>query len=625
MQEPHTTSSKPRRRPGRGKRHQQEFTEGFQESDTIMNDSQPMTSRSRAQNKGRNEGRHMQARAFSTSNTLRNAGSSAQAQVQAQVGTSGVMEALSSNPAPTDTPLFSDLAKDNLIHPVVLQTISQDLKFQHMTPVQAATIYPLLKDQCDILAQAKTGTGKTLAFLLPAIQRMIRREDEGDKRLKGKISLLVISPTRELAMQIVKEARSLLQRLDQFKVCIAIGGTNKEREEKTISQGCDILVATPGRLNDHLTTNGSPVIKSLQTLDTLVLDEADRLLDMGFIEPIKKIIRCLPPRTSRKRQGMLFSATVPEHVKKVAELALTEDFRTISTIAKGEVSTHDRVPQQLIVVPNFSDLVAGLFGAIRRERELAGPDVFKAIVFAPTAYLVEFYAQTLQQYPGLPTIDTLHSRMSQSKRTKITGDFHQAKSHLLFATDVIARGMDFPSVTNVFQIGIPTDKESYVHRLGRTARAGAEGRGTFIVTSHETWFPNRVLKSIQFEETQPDLGAHKDIQRLAQNLDPSLHEKTYQAWLGYYKPLNKQMGWDPVRLVQEANELALNGLGAAEVPSIKKSVVGKMGLKGTKGLNIRPDDPKSKREKTDGEGNWGAQEAKRPRTNGGWHASGRNF
>ncbi|KAI1103381.1 DEAD-domain-containing protein [Jackrogersella minutella] len=528
----------------------------------------------------------------------------------AQDTTSSISEAPPRISVPLGTPKFSELAKDNLVDPVLLQTISQDLKFDHMTDVQAATIYPLLKERCDVLAQAKTGTGKTVAFLLPAIQKLIHRRSN----LNGNISLLVISPTRELAMQIAQETRSLLQRFPKFNVCVAIGGTNKDMEEKRILKGCDILIGTPGRLYDHLNGENGAVASRIQNLETLVLDEADRLLDMGFLDSLKKIVQCLPDKQICKRQGMLFSATIAPHVKKVAELVLSHGYKFISTIAEGEQNTHERVPQQLIVVPTFSDMAAGLVGEIRQELAGIGPDVFKAIVFAPTARLVDFYVEILRRFPGLPPAIGLHSRITQSKRGKVTEQFRQSKSCILVATDVVARGMDFPSVTNVLQAGIPSDKESYIHRLGRTARAGAEGRGTFIITSHETFFSSATLKDFTFEERSPDLSTRQDVSQIAQRLDPDIQAKAYQAWLGYYKTYVKSLRWDSARLVREANEYAMNGLGTPEVPSLQKSTVSKMGLKGVKGLVIAPPAPKHER----GGGNsgfWGgdAQESKRPR------------
>ncbi|KAI0189864.1 ATP-dependent RNA helicase MSS116 [Astrocystis sublimbata] len=511
----------------------------------------------------------------------------------------------SSNPAPAQDPVvvaapstdppssaeekFSDLSHGGLVHPTLLRTIAEDLKFEHMTPVQAATLRPILTDRSDILAQAKTGTGKTVAFLLPALQRLVTRQVQPGSA----VSLLVVTPTRELALQIAAEANALLQRLPQYKVCIAIGGTNKDTEERRILKGCDILIGTPGRLFDHLGGDESPITPKLQQLDTLVLDEADRLLDMGFLPSLKQIVGCLPNRAVKPRQGMLFSATVPEYVQKVSGLVLSKEYKYISTIQKGDTNTHERVPQQLIVVPEFSDVAAALLGAVRQELSEVGAETFKAIVFAPTAAHVNFYAELLEQFPSMPPILFLHSRMSQSKRTGVTEKYRKARNGIMIATDVIARGMDFPAVTNVFQVGIPSDKESYVHRLGRTARAGAEGRGSFIISSHESWFPKWELKGITFNEYPADLTARDDVKRLTVQMENQT--KTYQAWLGYYKSYLKRMGWDNVRLVAEANKYALQGLGAAEVPGLEKNIVGKMGLRGVQGLNViqnRPREPR---------------------------------
>ncbi|KAI0973632.1 ATP-dependent RNA helicase MSS116 [Xylaria arbuscula] len=479
----------------------------------------------------------------------------------------------------SDSPKFSSLREDRLVHPTLLLTIAEDLKFEHMTPVQAATLRPILEGS-DILAQAKTGTGKTVAFLLPALQNLVSR----NIRPGSAVSLLVITPTRELALQIATEAEALLQRLPQYKVCTAIGGTKKDVEERRILRGCDILIGTPGRLYDHLGGDESPVVEKLQQLDTLVLDEADRLLDMGFLASLKQIVGCLPNKAVKPRQGMLFSATVPEYVQKVSGLVLSKEYKYISTIQQGEVSTHERVPQQLITVPDFSDVAAALLGALRQEQREVGAETFKAIVFAPTAAQVNFYTEVLQQFPDMPSILSLHSRMTQSKRTNVTEQYRQARSGIMIATDVIARGMDFPAVTNVFQVGIPSDKESYVHRLGRTARAGAEGRGTFIISAHEAWFPKWELKGIAFNEHPADLTAEDEIKKITVQMESQ--GRTYQAWLGFYKSYLKRMGWDNVRLVAEANKFAVEGLGAAEVPSLEKSTVGKMGLRGVKGLSV---------------------------------------
>ncbi|KAI1171065.1 ATP-dependent RNA helicase MSS116 [Nemania sp. FL0916] len=490
-------------------------------------------------------------------------------------------------PVSPDEQKFSDLQEGGLIHPTLLRTITEDLKYEHMTPVQAATIRPILSERSDILAQAKTGTGKTVAFLLPALQNLVNRNTKPGSA----VSLLVITPTRELALQIATEAKALMQRLPQYRICTAIGGTNKDTEEKRILKGCDILIGTPGRLYDHIGGESGLVAERLQQLDTLVLDEADRLLDMGFLASLKQIIQCLPSKAVKPRQSMLFSATVPEYVEKVSGLVLSKEYKYISTIQKGEVNTHERVPQQLITVPDFSDMAAALLGALRQEQREVGAETFKAIVFAPAAGLVNFYAEVLQPFSDVGPILQLHSRMTQSRRTNVTEQYRRAQRGIMIATDVIARGMDFPAVTNVFQVGIPSDKESYVHRLGRTARAGAEGRGTFIVTAHETWFPKWELKAITFNEHPADLTARDHIKRVAEQIENP--EKTYQAFLGFYNSFLKRMGWDKETLVAEANKFALEGLGAAEIPSLEKTTVGKMGLRGVKGLSVIPNRPRN--------------------------------
>lgn len=478
---------------------------------------------------------------------------------------------------PNNSMRFCELGDANLLHPILLQTLTQDLKFDHMMPVQEATLKPLLEKRVDCLAQAKTGTGKTVAFLLPAIQTLINR-----KRKAGGISLLVMTPTRELAMQIAKEASKLLGRLPQYKVSFAIGGTNKDSEERKILQGCDILIATPGRLYDHL--SNSDVVHAFRNLDTLVLDEADRLLDMGFMNALKDIIKCLPDKRTSERQGMLFSATIAPHVEKFAHLVLDENYEFISTISATDTQTHQRVPQLLTIVPNVADIIPAMVNSVLSERDMVGIDTFKTIVFTPTAAIADLYAHVLSQVPGLPKVSRLHSRVSQAQRTKITEEFRSSTAAVMVATDVIARGMDFPGVTTVFQIGLPMDKESYIHRLGRTARAGAEGRSVFIVSEAESFFPTWTLKDITFQSAHVNLDNRAKVLKLAENYEDK--GKAYQGWLGYYKAHMKAMKWTENDLVAQANAFALDGMLCDEIPELEKTVVGKMGLKHARGLNV---------------------------------------
>ena len=480
--------------------------------------------------------------------------------------------------ATQDTPRFADLGKQQIVDPILLETITQDLKFDHMMPVQAATLHELLQNKIDCLAQARTGTGKTIAFLLPAIQNMINSR----RGNRAGISTLILTPTRELAIQIQKEAEALLQRLSQFKVAIAIGGTNKNTEYRNIANGCDILVATPGRLIDHM--SDSAFLQQFRAVQTLVLDEADRMLDMGFLPSIKQIVNNLPQKAAVPRQSMLFSATFDRQIQDVSRQFLNNDYKFISTIPKGEANTHERVPQFLVEVPEMSDLAPALLATIRAEQAENPSAAFKAIVFAPTAALADFYGHILDNTNGMPKVSVLHSRKSQSTRTRLTEDFKQASNAIVVATDVIARGMDFPRVTHIIQVGMPSDKESYIHRIGRTARAEADGRGVLILTRHEKWFLYQ-MKDIQFQALPTPISYNRaDVQAQIRTLDNP--GKVYQAWLGYYKTSTKPMNWTTTELVEQANTFARDGLGCPEVPGILRKTVGMMGLKGVPGLNI---------------------------------------
>ena len=448
------------------------------------------------------------------------------------------------------------------LDPVLLKTITHDLGFDDMTPVQAASIDPILKGG-DCLVQAKTGTGKTLAFLIPAIQKMMPVKNNG-------VKILVITPTRELAQQILKEAENLTANTN-FKTRLAIGGTNKTTEWSKIERGCDILVATPGRLLDHLAD--SDLGDRLQALQTLVLDEGDRLLDMGFLPDLKRICSSLPV----DRQGLLFSATMPDHVEKVTKTVLKAHHEFISTVPKGEI-IHDRVPQTLIEVPTFSDTAPALLALMNTIIPT------KTIIFAPTAALADWYSSLI---PSL----VLHSRHSQSKRTTITNQFKEMSSGVLVATDIIARGLDFPDITHVIQVGVPADRESYIHRLGRTARAGKDGSGILLLTGHETWFSTHILKDIKFDRLELDINGYRDkVTPISAKEGRGDGEQQYQSWLGYYKNHLKAMRWDTAELVRQGNEFATHGL-KVEIPSLQRKTVGKMGLKGVPGLKVRPNDP----------------------------------
>ena len=447
-------------------------------------------------------------------------------------------------------------------------------------PIQAATIRDLLQHRIDCLGQAKTGTGKTLAFLVPAIQTLLSSR----RPRASPISTLVIAPTRELVLQIAQEARSLTQRLPQCRVGVAIGGTNKNTEAARLRGGCEILVATPGRLLDHM--QEEYLTSQFNALQTLVLDEADRMLDIGFLPDLKKIISHLPSKSITPRQSMLFSATITDDIRKVATLALNRDYKFTSTIDPEETNTHERVPQELIITPSISLLAPAMIAVAKRESYEAKP--FKAIIFAPTAAQADLYGILLDQVAGLPPTSIMHSRKSQSVRTRTSDAFRKATSAICVATDVIARGMDFPGVTHVLQVGLPSDREAYIHRIGRTGRAGAEGRGILILSAAEKFFP-RIVRGVQFQE-YPTLAYNvSDIEPIMPDLET--RRKAYSALLGFYKSHLKALQWSTTELVQQANAFALEGMQCPEVPGLQKKTIGMMNLRGVPGLVVQPNEP----------------------------------
>lgn len=314
------------------------------------------------------------------------------------------------------------------------------------TPVQEKAI-PLLLAGKDVIAQAQTGTGKTLAFLLPILEK-------ADSRVEH-VQALILTPTRELALQITTEAKKLLAQLDDIHVLAVYGGQDVERQMKKLRGKKQIVIATPGRLLDHLRRGTI----ELSTVSMLVLDEADQMLHMGFLPEVEEIIGC----TSGDRQTMLFSATMPAQVRSLAKRYMRnpEDVRvqgkqiTLKDIRQIAVETTDRAKQS----------------ALRELIEQQRP--FMAVIFCRTKRRASALNAALQGYGYLS--DELHGDLSQAKREDVMKRFREARLQLLVATDVAARGLDVEGVTHVFNYDIPHDVESYIHRIGRTGRAGEQG------------------------------------------------------------------------------------------------------------------------------------------------------
>lgn len=425
-----------------------------------------------------------------------------------------------------------------------------------------------------------------MAFLLPALHSLLT----SPPLPRGQVAILVLSPTRELALQIAKECALVTALIAPRLEChTAYGGTNKERELKAFAAGdAKVVVATPGRLNDIL--SDPAVAQRFSRLRTLVLDEADAMLDAGFLVAINDILRRLPPK-AQGWQGMCFSATVPKKIEAVLPKVLLPNYIRLSTIDPDETPTIDRVPQHSIIVPSNQEIYTTLYALLQKEHELS-PDNFKVIVFGATANGVALMAALLS---GLfssntsPQIFQLQSRLSQNVRTRTTNEFKEASSGIMLASDVIGRGMDFPNVGLVVQVGLPSNGDQYVHRVGRTARAGNEGRAVILLTQRESFFL-AVNKRLPITPYSPDLTSaaqaqFSSIESAFDQVDEVAKAKAYQAWLGFHKTFTKQLRLSNDGLVEQANEYAAS-MGCPEPPMIDKRVVGKMGLRGVKGLNV---------------------------------------
>ncbi|KAL1830340.1 hypothetical protein ACET3Z_008752 [Daucus carota] len=452
----------------------------------------------------------------------------------------------------------------------------KDAGYEKMTVVQAATLPVILKGK-DVLAKARTGTGKTVAFLLPSIELVTKSPPVGHDQKRPPIIVLVICPTRELASQAAAEANKLLKYHPSIGVQVVIGGTRLGLEQKRMQTNpCQILVATPGRLKDHI-ENTAGFATRLMGVKALVLDEADHLLDMGFRKDIERIIAAVP----KQRQTLLFSATVPQEVRQICHVALKRDHEYIDTV-KGSEETHAQVTQTHLVAA--MDQHFPLLYALLKEH-IADDVDYKVLVFCTTAMVTRLVADLLGELKL--NVREIHSRKPQSYRTRVSDEFRKSKGLILVTSDVSARGVDYPDVTLVIQVGIPADKEQYIHRLGRTGRKGKGGLGILLLAPWEEYFLSTIrdlpISKASLPSVDPD--TKRKVEKALSHVEMKNKEAAYQAWLGYYNSV-KSVGKDKYRLVELANEFS-RCMGLDNPPAVSKLVLGKMGLRNIPGLRSK--------------------------------------
>jgi len=339
------------------------------------------------------------------------------------------------------------------LHPSLLSGL-QASGFTRCTPIQALTL-PIALTGRDVAGQAQTGTGKTGAFLVAVLNRLLTRPAVADRKLTDPRAI-IIAPTRELAIQIDKDFRAI-GRDTGLRSALIYGGVDYDKQRDLLRAGCDLIVATPGRLIDYLKQH----VFSFNAIEAVVLDEADRMFDLGFIKDIRFLFRRMPPR--EQRQSMLFSATLSH---RVLELAYEHMNSPEKLTVEADNVTADRV-RQVVYFPAKEEKQPLLINLLSRI------DAHRSIVFVNTKMAAEKVTRSLERQ-GF-TVATLSGDVPQAKRERLLGKFQRGEIEVLVATDVAARGLHIPDVSHVFNYDLPHDPEDYVHRIGRTARLGAEG------------------------------------------------------------------------------------------------------------------------------------------------------
>jgi ATP-dependent RNA helicase RhlB len=349
---------------------------------------------------------------------------------------------------------LSQLTFDSLQIPESVKRGIAELGFTRCTPIQAQTLPEALAGH-DVAGQAQTGTGKTAAFLVALFNRLLT-EPSSDRRPKSAPRAIVIAPTRELAVQIHSDAEGI-GKYTGLKLAIVFGGVDYEKQRRSLEEGVDVLIGTPGRIIDYFKQH----VFELRHIQVAVMDEADRMFDLGFIKDIRFILRRLPHPTLRL--NMMFSATLSH---RVLELAYEHMNNPVLIRIEPDKMTVDRV-RQVLYFPSTEEKIPLLMGLLRRI------DARRTMVFVNTRRIAEVLERTLTANGFVA--QAISGDVPQNKRLKMMRDFHDGEVAVLIATDVASRGLHIPEVSHVFNFDLPNDAEDYVHRIGRTARAGAEG------------------------------------------------------------------------------------------------------------------------------------------------------
>ncbi len=417
--------------------------------------------------------------------------------------------------ASTDKILFSSLALDPLI-----QRAIDEMGYTEPTPIQAQAIPHAIAGR-DLMAMAQTGTGKTAAFSLPILQRLLPQANTSASPARHPIRALILAPTRELAIQ-VGESVTAYSKHVPLRSTVVYGGTDIKAQKPALMKGVEILVATPGRLLDHVESRNL----QLNQVQMLILDEADRMLDMGFMPDLKRILALLP----KQRQTLLFSATFSDEIKKLAQDFLVNPV-TVETARRNAAGENIK---QSVTMAAERDKFHALVELIRARA------VKQVLIFTRTKLSAAHVAKQLER-SGVPA-DAIHGDKSQIERIKALDAFKAGAVMALVATDVAARGLDIDQLPLVINYELPTHAEDYVHRIGRTGRAGASGEAVSLVDEEDERRLEEIEKMLnrKFPRETAALkpGFHKAVKAV-----PGRHKSPEDDW--FSKPYEPSVGAKP--------------------------------------------------------------------------------
>ncbi|NIK78021.1 ATP-dependent RNA helicase RhlE [Paenibacillus castaneae] len=374
---------------------------------------------------------------------------------------------------------FNDLN----IKPAILKALSKE-NYTAPTPIQEQAIPAVLAGR-DLFGCAQTGTGKTAAFAVPIVQLLSEQQSSPQK--VRRIRSLILTPTRELALQISDNIQAYSQ-FTQLRSLAIVGGVSQKGQERSLEQGADIIIATPGRLIDLMNQK----LVDLQHVQILVLDEADRMLDMGFIRDVKKLIAKMPG----KKQTLFFSATMPPEISKLVKALLVNPVKVEITPAS---STVDRIKQSLYYVEKANK--QSLLNDLLRD-----PSIVSALVFTRTKHGADRVVRGLTKVNI--SAQAIHGNKSQNARQNALNNFKSGATRVLVATDIAARGIDIDELSHVINFNLPNIPETYVHRIGRTGRAGLSGIAISFCETEEIPYLKDIEKKIK--KSIPIVTEHSD-------------------------------------------------------------------------------------------------------------------